>query len=37
MNLLEEVSGTLPEDREAMLAVIDRYLKMPVEERPLFA
>ncbi|MGC9965026.1 MAG: hypothetical protein ABSE08_06450 [Syntrophobacteraceae bacterium] len=36
MNLLEEVSGTLPEDKEAMLAVIDRYLALPDEERLLF-
>jgi hypothetical protein len=36
MNLLEEVSGTLPEDKEAMLAVIDRYLELPAEEKLLF-
>lgn len=36
MNLLEEVSGKLPEDKEAMLAVIDRYLALPPEERLLF-
>jgi len=36
MNLLEEVEGKLPEDQEAMLAVIDRYLAMPAEERLLF-
>jgi hypothetical protein len=36
MNLLEEVEGTLPEDKEAMLATIDRYLAMPEEERRLF-
>lgn len=36
MNLLEEVTGKLPEDKEAMLAVIDRYLALPDEERLLF-
>jgi hypothetical protein len=36
MNLLEEVSGKLPEDRSAMLAAMDRYLEMPYEERLLF-
>jgi hypothetical protein len=36
MNLLEEVTGKLPEDKEAMLGVIDRYLALPDEERLLF-
>lgn len=36
MNLLEEVTGKLPEDKEAMLAVIDRYLALPAEEKLLF-
>lgn len=36
MNLLEEVAGKLPEDKEAMLAVIDRYLALPPDERLLF-
>lgn len=36
MNLLEEVEGKLPESREAMLAVIDRYLALPPEEKLLF-
>ncbi len=36
MNLLEEVTGKLPEDKEAMLAVIDRYLELPDEDRLLF-
>lgn len=35
-NLLEEVTGKLPEDKDAMLAIIDRYLAMPAEERLLF-
>lgn len=33
LNLLEEIQGKLPEDRLAMLAVIDRYLALPDEER----
>ncbi len=36
MNLLEEVAGKLPKDKEAMLAVIDRYLALPPEEKLLF-
>jgi radical SAM superfamily enzyme YgiQ (UPF0313 family) len=36
MNLLEEVYGKLPGDKEAMLAVIDRYLALPPEEKLLF-
>jgi radical SAM superfamily enzyme YgiQ (UPF0313 family) len=36
INLLEEVQGTLPEDKEAMLQVIDSYLLMPEEERILY-
>lgn len=36
MNLLEEVAGKLPYDKGAMLAVIDRYLALPQEERLLF-
>ncbi len=36
MNLLEEVTGRLPEDRDTMLAVIDRYLALPLEEKLLF-
>jgi hypothetical protein len=34
MNLLEEVCGKLPEDRSAMLAVIDRYLGLPAAIAP---
>ncbi|MBP1714325.1 MAG: coproporphyrinogen oxidase [Deltaproteobacteria bacterium] len=33
LNLLEEVQGKLPGEKEAMLAVIDRYLALPDEER----
>ncbi|MHC1729096.1 MAG: radical SAM protein [Syntrophobacteraceae bacterium] len=36
MNLLEEVTGKLPEDKDAMLAVIDRYLELPPQEKLLF-
>jgi hypothetical protein len=36
LNLLEEIEGRLPEDREKMLAIIDRYLSLPVEERLAF-
>jgi hypothetical protein len=36
MNLLEEVCGKLPEDRSAMLAVMDRYLGLPAEEKLIF-
>ena len=36
MNLLEEISGTLPEDKEEMLAVADRYLALPEQERLIY-
>jgi hypothetical protein len=36
LNLLEELEGRLPEDKPALLAVIDRYLELPDEERLLF-
>jgi hypothetical protein len=36
MNLLEEISGTLPDDKSKMLAVADRYLDLPEEERTIF-
>lgn len=36
MNLLEEVSGTLPEDKPRMLDVIDAYLNLPETERLIF-
>ena len=36
LNLLEEVEGRLPEDKAALLAVIDRFLSLPGEERLLF-
>ncbi len=36
MNLLEEVSGKLPGDKEKMLAVIQKYEALPEEERLIF-
>lgn len=33
LNLLEEVDGLLPEDKEYMLSVIDRYLSLPEADR----
>jgi radical SAM superfamily enzyme YgiQ (UPF0313 family) len=36
LNLLEEVEGTLPDDKERILDVIDRYLALPEEDRLLF-
>lgn len=36
LNLLQEVEGTLPEDKEKMLATIDRYLNMPEKDRLMF-
>ncbi len=36
MNLLEEVSGKLPEDREKMLAVIQAYQDLPDNDRLIY-
>ncbi len=36
LNLLEEIEGTLPQDKPRMLATIDRYLSMADEDRLLF-
>jgi len=36
LNLLEEVEGSLPQDHERMIAVVDRYLGMPEHDRQLF-
>lgn len=36
MNLLEEVTGKLPEDKERMLEVIRRYLELPETERLIY-
>jgi biotin synthase-like enzyme len=36
LNLLEEVEGTLPQDKEKMLGIIDRYLNWSEHDRLLF-
>jgi Radical SAM superfamily len=36
LNLLEEVEGRFPEEKGKMLAVIDRYMNLPPEERVHF-
>jgi radical SAM superfamily enzyme YgiQ (UPF0313 family) len=36
LNLLEEVEGTLPGEKQRMLAIIDRYLSLPDDDRLLF-
>ncbi len=36
MNLLQEVEGSLPKDKDFMLGVIDKYLALPDEDRLLF-
>jgi hypothetical protein len=36
MNLLPEIEGTFPDDKEPMLAVIDRYLSLPEQDRLLY-
>jgi hypothetical protein len=36
LNLLEEVEGKLPEEKEKMLKILDRYLALPKEERDNF-
>ena len=36
LNLLEELEGRLPEDKPALLAVIDQFLALPADERLLF-
>lgn len=36
MNLLEEVSGTLPADKEKMLRVIEKYQALPDTERLIY-
>jgi radical SAM superfamily enzyme YgiQ (UPF0313 family) len=35
-NLLQEIEGTLPQDKEKMLASIDRFQSLPQEERDNF-
>ncbi len=36
LNLLEELEGKLPGDRERLLGVIDRFFSLPPEERMIF-
>ncbi len=36
INLLQEVEGKLPEDKERMLAVISRFQALPPEDRAIF-
>ena len=36
LNMLEELEGKLPEDKDRLLAVIDDFLALPQEERLLF-
>ena len=36
MNLLEEVEGKLPEDKERMIAVVDRYLGLSDKDRLIY-
>ena len=36
INLLPEVEGQLPDDKEKILAVIDRFLAMPQEEKDVY-
>lgn len=36
LNLLEELEGKLPEDKERLLSIIDRYLGLPDNERIIY-
>lgn len=36
MNLLEDVAGSFPNDKDSMTGTIDRYLALPSEERLLY-
>jgi radical SAM superfamily enzyme YgiQ (UPF0313 family) len=36
LNLLEELEGKLPEDKDKMLALIDRYFALPLQDRIVF-
>lgn len=36
LNLLEELEGKLPEDKDRLIGLIDRYLSMPDEDRMIF-
>jgi hypothetical protein len=36
LNLLEELEGTFPEDKQNILSAIDRYLELPAADRQIF-
>jgi hypothetical protein len=36
LNLLQEIEGRLPDDKEKMLGIIDRYFSMPPKERMIY-
>ena len=36
LNLLEELSGKLPEDKDTLLGIIDRYFSLPDDERLIY-
>jgi hypothetical protein len=36
LNLLDEIEGKLPGDKDRMLNIIDRYLALPFEEKMMF-
>ena len=36
MNLIEDIEGRFPEDRERMIQTIDSFMNMPLEHRELF-
>ena len=36
LNLLEELNGKFPEDKENLLAIIDRYFSLPPDERLIY-
>ncbi len=36
LNLLKEIEGQFPQDKEKILAVVDRYISLPPEERLIF-
>ena len=36
LNLLEELEGVLPEDKQALLGIIDSYFALPEEERLIY-
>ncbi|MGC9977414.1 MAG: radical SAM protein, partial [Syntrophales bacterium] len=36
LNLLEELNGKLPEDKDSLLGIIDRYFSLPDDERLIY-